>query len=159
MNSFSEVEKAYIAGFLDGDGSVYVKLTKNKSYKFRYQVSAYISFYQSQIKNQFLEEIQKKFGCGYLRKRKDGISEFILGDEKSQIEFIEMVLPYSKLKKKQLKLMGKILKYKKEVKNADDFLKICALVDEYRLLNYSKKRKILTKEVKKTLRKEGLITP
>jgi len=159
MNNFSEVEKAYIAGFLDGDGSVYVKLTKNKSYKFRYQVSAYISFYQSQSKNQFLEEIQKKFGCGYLRKRKDGISEFILGDEESQIKFIEMISPYSKLKKKQLQLMKKILNGKKKVKTANDFLKICALVDEYRLLNYSKKRKVLTKEVKKTLKKEGLITP
>jgi len=159
MRKLSIAEKAYVAGFLDGDGSVYVKLTKNKSYRYRYQVSSYIAFYQSQTNERFLRDLRKKLRCGYLRNRNDGISEFIIGDEKSQLEIIKSILPYSKLKKKQLKLMKKILEKKKKVKNATDFLKLCSLIDKYKKLNYSKKKIQITSEVEKILKKEGLITP
>ena len=159
MRKLSKAEKAYIAGFLDGDGSVYVKLTKNKSYRYGYQVSSYITFYQSQVNQSFLQSLCKKLECGYLRNRNDGVSEFIIGDEKSQLELIKSVLSYSILKKKQLKLMKKILEKKKKVKSAIDFLKLCTLIDKYKKLNYSKKRIQITKEVEKNLIKEGLITP
>jgi len=145
--------------FLDGDGSVYVKLTKNKSYRYRYQVSSYVTFYQSRSNENFLRKLHKELGCGYLRKRKDGISELIIGDEKSQLEIINSILPYSRLKNKQLRLMREILEKKKKVKKATDFLKLCSLIDKYKRLNYSKKRTQTIIEVKKNLIKEGLITP
>ena len=159
MRKLSIAKKAYIAGFLDGDGSVYVKLTKNKNYRYRYQVSSYIAFYQSQVNEIFLRDLKIQIGCGYLRKRNDGISELIIGDEKSQLAIIQSVLPFSKLKQKQLELMKEILEKKKKVKSAKDFLKLCYLIDRYKKLNYSKKRKQITTEVKKILQKEGLITP
>ena len=38
---------AYLAGFLDGDGSIYVRAKKNDSYKYGFQIAPYIIFFQS----------------------------------------------------------------------------------------------------------------
>ena len=43
----SPIKKAYIAGFLDGDGSIYVRAKPNTSYRFGYQIALYIVFFQS----------------------------------------------------------------------------------------------------------------
>jgi len=45
------------------------------------------------------------------------------------------------LKKEQINLTLKILNKKESVKNKNDFQKIMNLIDRFRKLNYSKKRK------------------
>jgi intein-encoded DNA endonuclease-like protein len=39
-------EKAYIAGFLDGDGSIMAQLVSRKDYRLRYQIRVSVVFYQ-----------------------------------------------------------------------------------------------------------------
>jgi len=151
--------KSYIAGFLDGDGSVYVKLTRNDDYRYGYQVCPYVVFYQSK-KNRFgLEKIKKITRIGYMRDRKDGISEYIVGDIDSIKKLMKWVKPYVILKRNHIKLMLDILKKKKKIKNAKDFLELCILIDKFKELNYSKKRINTAKQVKEVLRKKGLLTP
>ena len=41
-----EKTKAYIAGFLDGDGCVMFQLVKRKGYIFGFQIRASVVFYQ-----------------------------------------------------------------------------------------------------------------
>lgn len=159
MKKLSSIQKAYIAGFLDGDGSVYIKLTRNNTYRFKYQISAYIVFYQSSVNVQFLQDLQKEMGIGYIRNRKDHVSELIIGDKNSQLELIEVLLPYTKLKAKQILLMKKILLKKSLVKNGNDFMELCGLIDGYKTLNYSKKRSQNSIEVRKILKQNNLITP
>jgi intein-encoded DNA endonuclease-like protein len=159
MRKISNIEKAYIAGFLDGDGSVYVKLKKNDTYKYGYQIAPYITFYQQEKHIDFLEKIKKMFGAGYTRLRKDGVAEYTIGDEKSLIIFAKEISPYSKLKPKQLKLLLNILKSKQKVKSVKSFISLCRLIDKFEELNYSKKRTQNTKEVLKNLIKDGLLTP
>lgn len=151
---------AYIAGFLDGDGSIYVKLTRNNTYRFRFQVAPYIVFYQSQKAGEkFFNKLQKIIRSGYIRKRKDGIIEYIVGDIKGLLLLADTVYPYVRLKKKQVQLLQKILQEKEKVKTAKDFLKLCKKIDEFKKLNYSKKRSIDVREVRKILEKEKLLTP
>ncbi|HNP79358.1 MAG TPA: LAGLIDADG family homing endonuclease [Candidatus Pacearchaeota archaeon] len=159
MKKITNSQKAYIAGFLDGDGSVYVKLTKNDSYKYGYQIAPYITFYQKENYINFLEELKSILGVGYTRLRKDGVAEYIIGDEKSLIIFAKEILPFSKLKSKQLKLLLKILKLKVKIKNAKNFIDLCKKIDTFRELNYSKKRIQDSLEVKKNLIKKNLLTP
>jgi len=52
-----------------------------------------------------------------------------------------MISPYLILKKRQASLMLKILEKKELVKNEVDFKKLMNLIDKFRNLNYSKKRK------------------
>lgn len=155
----SSIQRAYIAGFLDADGSIYVKLTKNITYKYQYQVAPYIVFYQSQQSKKSLQEIQKMTGVGYIRKRNDGIEEYIIGDINSIREFLRVVSKFLIYKENQAKLMLEILNLKEKVKSSLDFLALCRLIDQFQQLNYSKKRIILAETVEITLKEKGFLTP
>jgi len=54
----STQQKAYIAGFLDGDGSIHVRLKPNSTYRYRFQVSPAIVFYQSVKEVEHLKWLQ-----------------------------------------------------------------------------------------------------
>lgn len=159
MNLLSEEEKAYIAGFLDGDGSIYVRLKPNSEYRFKFQVSPYVVFYQSEKGKSHLVWLCKKIAQGYLRTRKDGIVEYIIGDTRGIKMLLESIMPYLKLKKRQARLMLIILREKERIKTAKDFVRLADLIDQFQKLNYSKKRTQDAKIVRKTLKKEGLLAP
>jgi|AntRauTorcE11897_2_1112592.scaffolds.fasta_scaffold17804_3 hypothetical protein len=47
---------AYLAGLLDGDGSIYIRLKKRDDCKYGYQITPYVVFFQSsKYKKQFSE--------------------------------------------------------------------------------------------------------
>lgn len=153
----SKEEKAYIAGFLDGDGSIHVRLKPNSAYRYRFQISPAIVFYQSKKESNHLEWLHKMIGRGYLRKRNDGVVEYILGDMESIKELIRNILPYLRLKQKQARLMLEILEMKRNTKSAMDFLRLAKKIDIFQRINYSKKRIQNSLEVEKVLRKERLL--
>lgn len=137
----SQNQKAYLAGFLDGDGSIYVQAKPNKTYKYGFQVAPYIVLFQSQKDKKSFEKVCNLIGCGYLRIRKDGILEYIIGKRADIESFLKLVEPYIILKKKQVILVRKILFQKDNIKSKSDFKKLIKLIDSFRELNYSKKRK------------------
>ncbi len=139
--SISATQKAYLAGFLDGDGSIYVRLKPNSTYRFGFQVAPYIILFQSQKGQDNFEKICKLINLGYIRKRNDGILEYTINRKKAIFEFLKIVKPYSIMKKKQIELMLKILLLKEKIKNKRDFESLMKLIDYFRKLNYSKKRK------------------
>ena len=151
--------RAYIAGFLDGDGSIHVRLKPNKTYRFRFQVAPSIVFYQAKKEKQFLEWMQKILQRGYLRDRNDGICEYVIGDQKSMLWLIAELLPYLKLKKRQAQLMREVLLFKDKVENGKDFLILSQKIDEFQKLNYSKRRTQNSLVVREVLTQEGLLTP
>lgn len=155
----SKEQKAYIAGFLDGDGSIHVRLKPNSTYRFRFQISPSLVFYQSKKEKSYMQWLKNLIGRGYIRERKDGIVEYIIGDIESIKNLLESIEPYLKLKKRQAKLMLKTLKMKEKVKNAKDFVKLSEEIDKFQKLNYSKKRIQNSLEVKKVLKKERFLAP
>ena len=155
----SKEEIAYISGFLDGDGSIHVRLKPNSTYRYHFQVSPAVVFYQSEKESSYLQWLQKKINRGYLRKRNDGMMELVIGDVKSLRELIKSLLPYLKLKQQQARLMLEILEMKQKIRSALDFLKLAKKIDVFQRINYSKRRIQNSLEVEKVLRKEGLLAP
>ena len=155
----NRINAAYLAGFLDGDGSIYVRLKPNNTYRYKFQISPQIVFFQSKKEELFMDRLWQLIDKGYIRKRKDGIIELTIGDEDSIRTFIKVVLPYLRLKQKQARLMINILNKRKSIKNGFDFLTVAKMIDEFKNLNYSKKRSQTSREVEKVLRTEGLLTP
>lgn len=155
----SKEKKAYIAGFLDGDGSIHVRLKPNSSYRFRFQIAPAIVFYQSKKEINYLKWLKEEMGVGHLRIRKDGIGELTVADINGLKEVIKNISPYLRLKKKQAILMSEILRMKQDVKNAKDFLRLAQKIDKFQELNYSKKRIQNSSKVEETLKKEKLLTP
>jgi len=66
---------AYIAGFLDGDGSLMLQLKKRSDTKTGIRFMATICLYQDSRHDKPLSWMQKFFGIGYISYRKDGITE------------------------------------------------------------------------------------
>ena len=134
-------QRAYLAGFLDGDGSVYVRLKPNDTYRFGYQVAPYVVLFQSQKDQKKFEKICELIGLGRLRIRKDGILEYTIGRVDALREFLKMVKPFVILKREQVDLILEILDKKERVKDKTDFIALAKLIEHFRELNYSKKRK------------------
>ncbi len=139
--SLSSVQKAYLAGFLDGDGSIYVRLKPNPTYRYGFQVAPYIVLFQSAKSRVRFEKLCSLISFGSLRERKDGILEYTIGKQESLKQFLAWVKPYVLLKRSQVELMEKILKAKALVKKKRDFEALMKLIDSFEELNYSKKRK------------------
>ena len=137
----NQIQKAYLAGFLDGDGSIYVRLKPNPTYRYGFQVAPYIVLFQSQKDRKNFEKICSMVKLGHLRVRKDGILEYIISRVDALREFLRIVKPFTILKKRQAELMLEILDKKEKVKDKKDFNKLANLIDRFRNLNYSKKRK------------------
>lgn len=108
---------AYIAGFLDGDGSLMLQVKKRKDGKMGWRFMSTISFYQDSRHSQPLIWIRKQLGIGYLSNRKDGISELRINGFAQTERIIEQLLPYIRFKKVQAKMMLKAAKILSKRKN------------------------------------------
>ena len=140
--NISSTQRAYLAGFLDGDGSIYVRAKPNMTYRFGYQIAPSIVLFQSSKNKMFLQEIHRMINVGYIRERKDGVSELTINKLDDILLFMKMVKPFTKFKRRQAELLEKIISYKEIIKNKEDFAKLLKLVNAFSKINYSKKRKI-----------------
>ncbi len=153
-----EKTKAYIAGFLDGDGSIFFQLIRRKSYKLGYQVRASIVFYQSRRNKKILHWLIHKLRVGYLRDRNDGLSEYTIVGFKEVKKVLEEIEPYLLLKKQQAKLALKIIsRFEKiDLITSGFLLRIAKEVDKFENLNYSKKRVNKTVQLREYFRIHNL---
>ena len=140
MLKLTQTQLAYLAGFIDGDGSIYVRLKPNDTYRYGFQIAPYIILFQSAKDETNFKKICELLNCGYLRKRKDGILEYTIGRKEEILDLIRLIKPHLILKRRQADLIVDILEFKSQVKNAKDFAKLMDLVNQFGELNYSKKR-------------------
>ncbi len=110
MGSRSKMKKeivnlAYIAGFLDGDGSLMLQLKKRSDSKRAIRFMATICFYQDTRHEKTLYWIQKVFGIGYLAKRNDGMSELRINGYKQVQDILLLLSPYIRFKKLQARAL------------------------------------------------------
>ncbi len=110
MGRLSKIEDlAYIAGFLDGDGSIMLQLHRRKSGKDDFRVKTVICFYQDKRHFKQLEWFRKILGCGYIYTRSDGISELRIEGFQRVFEVLTKLKPFIRFKRKQLDLMLKLI--------------------------------------------------
>ena len=132
--------RAYIAGFLDGDGCINAQILRRTDYRLGFQIRVSITFFQSTKRHWFLLTLQKKLPGGSLRKRKDGISEYSIVGPNLVQRVCEALLPYLQIKRRQAVLILEITKRLKKNQSQEDFLTLCHLVDQVGELNDFKKR-------------------
>lgn len=140
----SKISSAYVAGFLDADGSIYCSVRKNNTYKYDYSISPYIVFYQSKENKFVLEKIQCILNVGNIRTRSDGMCELIINKIDDIKLAIKILKPFSIAKQKQIILFEKIIQAKNAVKNKEDFEATIKLIQNLKDLNYSKKKMTYT---------------
>lgn len=97
----NNLERAYIAGFLDGDGSLMLQLKKRSDSKRGIRFMTTICFYQDTRHEEDLVWIKEVLGIGYLSKRKDGMSELRINGYKQVESILDSLIPFIRFKKLQ----------------------------------------------------------
>ena len=103
MGSQSKINLAYIAGFLDGDGSLMLQVKKRKDGVSKKRIMATICLYQDTRHEGTLHWIRKIFGIGYLSRRNDGMSELRINGFDQVRKILIELLPFIRFKKAQAK--------------------------------------------------------
>ena len=105
MGSQSKIILAYIAGFLDGDGSLMLQIKKRKDGRSKIRFMATICFYQDSRHDVPLAWIRKMLGIGYLCKRNDGMTELRINGFTQVRDILKDLLPFIRFKEKQAKAL------------------------------------------------------
>ena len=150
---------AYIAGFLDGDGSVFFQLIRKNDYCLGFQIRASIAFYQKTENQRILGWLREQLISGYIRHRKTGISDYTIVEPREVRRILELLQPHVRLKREHVRLGLEILSGFPLAGDAAQMIALCRLVDRFRDLNYSKKRTITSEIVEEHLRSRGFLAP
>ena len=150
------IDCAYIAGFLDGDGSIVVQLKNRSDTPRGWRLMVGLHFYQDSRHKKKLVELKKIFGIGYVSDRNDKITELKINGYDTVCKIIRLLIPYLRFKKVQaakLLEIGELL----EKQNLPDVSatkrqKIAQLIIDIRNSNYfSSQRKYSDSDIKKIL--------
>ena len=151
LSKLSSQEKAYLAGFLDGDGCINAQIVRRIDYVLQFQIRVSVTFFQKTTRHWFLLQLLKQIGVGSIRKRKDGMSEYAIVGKEAVFSLLKELEPYVRMKKPQLQLVLEIIEKLPNTKDPQTFLALCERVDTLGQLNDSKKRRINSLTVRETL--------
>ena len=94
----TEVERAYIAGFLDADGAIMASIEKHAEKKFGFRIR--VIFKITQSRRNVLDWFQRKTGLGSVVRNRTTFDWLIRNQESIKI-FIPILLPYLQVKRQQ----------------------------------------------------------
>jgi len=137
----SEVERAYIAGFLDADGAIMALIERHQEKRFGFRVR--IALKVTQRDPTILTWIQRRIKVGRVRvNRLDAIGQAFdlhILDQKHARLLLTMLRPYLRVKKRQAAYALKILKH--PVKSKNDLMYVAHLADTLSQLNVRSKNR------------------
>jgi len=151
VGSRPKTNLAYIAGFLDGDGSLMMQIKKRSdNQKNRFMLT--ICMYQDTRHEKPLLWIRKELEIGYICRRNDNITELRVNGYQQVERILKLLIPYIKFKKIQavtLLKSAKILRKKKFSQR--DLRKLVDYILAIQKENYVSRRKKSKKELMKIL--------
>ena len=140
MKNLTPTERAYLAGFLDADGSLFAQLVRGNDLKYKFRIRVSIGFYQHTKYKWFLKRYQKEFKCGSIRERSDNMAEYIITANDPVKNLLLQIRDDLVLKKRQANLILEILEQKKQIQSKTGFIEVCRLTDKVAEFNFSKKK-------------------
>lgn len=102
-------DRAYIAGFLDGDGSIMVQIKQRRDTKRGWRIMVTICFYQDARHDGPLMWIRDVLGVGYISRRNDHITELRINGYQEAKYVLDLLSPYIRFKKDQARIALHIL--------------------------------------------------
>ena len=105
MGSRLETDSAYIAGFLDGDGSLMLQAKSRADTKRGVRFMATICLYQDTRHEKPLHWIRERLGIGYISRRNDGMTELRINGFERVRDILTALQPFIRFKAKQTQAM------------------------------------------------------
>ena len=152
-------DASYLAGFLDGDGSIHFQLVRQREYRFGFYIRASLSLSQSTSARHGLEHLQHVIGGGYLRDRGTGMSDLVVTSRPLLVETLQAVAPYVIFKREHVRRALWLLPQLGPRLDVQEFLRMAREVDSFAALNYSKTKRISAVDVEQHLRSKGVVAP
>ena len=137
----SEVDKAYIAGFLDADGAIMAIIEPHteKRYKFRVRVALKIT----QQDREVLDWIRTVLGVGIVRANRAGdirqTFDLHIRDRAHVQKVLENLMPFVHVKKRQAEIALQILAA--SINSSEDLINTAKLADTLSGLNVRSKNR------------------
>ena len=131
---------AYLAGFLDGDGSIHIQLIRQAEYRYGFYLRVSVSFHQHRTGRTGLEWIHSQLKAGYLRNREKDMSDYIITSRPVIRELLKAIAPYVVFKKRQVEQALEILDAIDQINSPETFLNAARKAESFSTLNRSKKR-------------------
>lgn len=162
--AFDELQLAYIAGFLDSDGTINISTSpasKAAGYRFPFKAQLTVSFIQKDRRKALLDKFQELFGgVGTVRLKSifNGVCEYNITDEEKIVPLLKLLLPYLRVKKRQAALAILFTQYDKKGLSAPVFLERAMLVDVLCSYNDSRKHTNSAKVIRDKLIQNNLLT-
>jgi hypothetical protein len=155
VGSRSKINLAYIAGFLDGDGSLMFQSKKRKDGKRKQRFMFTICFYQDSRHEKPLYWIRKILGIGYVSRRNDGMSELRINGFKQVKDIIKKLLPFIRFKRNQALAIYKaaeiLSRKRRDELSRKELLKLINYVLRVQKSNYITRKKKTKTELMKIL--------
>jgi hypothetical protein len=150
VGSRSKTDLAYIAGFLDGDGSIMLQVKSRRDTSRGVRFMATICLYQDTRHAEPLLWMRELLGIGYISNRKDGITELRINGFASVSKILIQLRPYVRFKLTQVTALLQaceiLEKHKVGELSTAQLHKLVDLVFVIRENNY-KSNRVLTKEI------------
>ena len=125
----TEVEKAYVAGLLDGDGSIMAHIEPHRECRFGYRIRVVVKFSQHEDSEGILVELQRLCGDGYLSRANKHVRELALKSARSVEGLLKNLEPYVRIKRTQVKCALALIQRLKDVQTLDEFKQAAELAD------------------------------
>jgi hypothetical protein len=143
-----EREIIYIAGFLDGDGSITTQIVRDNTYRRKFYIRLSVNFYQKTKRYWFLLYLKRLLKAGTVNQRNDGMSQYTICSIEPVKELLILLKPHLKIKRSLARLVLQIIEKRQTVTTDADFIEVCELVDKTAKLTDSKKRSITSDTVR-----------
>ena len=120
----SEVDRAYLAGLIDGDGAIMALIEPHNGKKFGFRVRI-----ELKITQKFKEDLvflTDLLGCGTIRNNRT-TCDWVTRDQKQIMHILGLIRPYSRTKQRQIAHAVTILSI--SVKKKEDVIRTARLAD------------------------------
>ncbi len=123
-NPLSEVDRAYLAGFVDGDGAIMALIEKHSEKRFGFRVRIEINV--TQCHEGDFAWLPVLTGVGYIRRNLNTY-QWVIRDQQAALWLLNMVGPYTRCKQNQVALAMQILMH--SVASREDLVQMASLAD------------------------------
>ena len=156
MGSRSKSEDtAYIAGFLDGDGSVMLQVKARGDTTRGVRFMATICFYQDTRHEQPLSWIRTRLGVGYISRRNDGMTELRINGFRRVRETLSVLQPFIRFKARQVRALIRacviLEQHSISMLSTRELRRLVKLVSRIRSENYASRSTLSERELYRRL--------
>jgi len=125
-----EVQKAYLAGFIDGDGAIMALIERHPAKRFGFRVRVWVK--TTQLRQQDVAWLREEFGFGQVHASRE-CWEWLVKDQTAVGWLLGAIAPYARAKARQIELAQEILHHR--IISIEDLQQVAEMADALAALN------------------------